>query len=302
MSGWKPRSELWILYSANNNFLTVCNPFVNRIIYFCGQSEFKIITMKKTFLSVALLAALSTTSFAQFKINAKAVSAASKGVKAATFSDADAAKLAKEAVDWMDANNPVAKEDDPYAIRLNKIFAKHKTEDGLALNYKVYLVKDINAFACADGSIRVFAALMDLMTDDEILSVIGHEIGHVKNKDTRDAIRAAYQRAAVTDAASSQSGIAAQLTESQLGQFANAFLESKYSRKQESEADDYGYDFLKRNGYDVMAMAGAFNKLADLSSGAQASNTQKMLSSHPDSKDRAQKVIEKAKKDGLYKN
>jgi putative metalloprotease len=86
-----------------------------------------------------------------------------------------------------------------------------------------------------------------------------------------------------------------------LGQFANAILKSKYSRKQESDADTYGYEFLKRNGYNVMAMAGAFNKLADLGSGAKASNTQKMLSSHPDSKDRAAKVEEKAKKDGLYK-
>ncbi|WP_300600198.1 M48 family metallopeptidase [Niabella sp.] len=257
--------------------------------------------MKKVVLSLAILTTLGTTSFAQFKLNSKTIGAAEKGVKAATFSDADAAKLASQAVEWMDANNPVARPEDPYAVRLNKIFAKHKSEDGLNLNYKVYMVKDINAFACADGSIRVFAALMDLMTDEEILSVIGHEIGHVKNKDTRDAIRAAYKRAAITDAAASQSGAVAQLSESQLGQFANAVLESKYSRKQESEADAYGYDFLKRNGYNVMAMASAFNKLADLSSGAKASNTEKMLSSHPDSKDRAAKVEEKAKQDGLYK-
>lgn len=257
--------------------------------------------MKKLVLSVAILATLGNTSYAQFKINSKTIGAAEKGLKAATFSDADAARLSKEAVDWMDANNPVAKDSDPYAVRLNKIFAKHKNEDGLALNYKVYLVRDINAFACADGSIRVFAGLMDLMTDEEILSVIGHEIGHVKNKDTRDAIRAAYKRAAISDAAASQSGVAAKLSDSQLGQFANAILESKYSRKQESDADGYGYNFLKKNGYNVMAMASAFNKLGELSGGAKASNTEKMLSSHPDSKDRAAKVEERAKKDGLDK-
>lgn len=257
--------------------------------------------MKRFLLSAILIAALTGASNAQIKLNTKAVGAVSKGVKAATFSDADAAKLAKEAVDWMDKNNPVAGADDAYTKRLNKLFGKHSNENGLALNYKVYLVKDINAFACADGSIRVFAALMDMMTDEEILSVIGHEIGHVKNKDTRDAVRDAYKRAAISDAAASQSGVAAKLTESQLGQFANAILSSKYNRKQESAADKYGYDFLKKNGYNVMAMASAFKKLASLSGGAEKSKTEKMLSSHPDSGQRSAQVEAWAKADGLYK-
>lgn len=257
--------------------------------------------MKKSVFTCMLLAAVAGTASAQLKLNNKTVGALDKGAKAVTFSDEDAAKLAKEAIDYMDKNNPVAGPTDPYTVRLNKIFEKHKNEDGLQLNYKVYKVVDINAFACADGSVRVFSALMDMMTDDELLAIIGHEIGHVKNHDTRDAMRAAYKRAAVSDAASSQSGVANTLTQSQLGDLANAMLESKYSRKQESQADDYGYEFLKKHNYKVMAMASAFKKLQSLSSGAQQSNMQKMLSSHPDSGERAEAVTKKAKKDGLDK-
>jgi putative metalloprotease len=33
---------------------------------------------------------------------------------------------------------------------------------------------------------------MDIMTDNELLAVIGHEIGHVKNQDTKDAMKSAY--------------------------------------------------------------------------------------------------------------
>lgn len=257
--------------------------------------------MKRTLFTCFALAMFAGSANAQFKLNNKSIGAAEKGVKAATFSDEDAAKLAKESVDWMDAHNPVADEKDPYTVRLNKIFANHKSEDGLKLNYKVYKVTDINAFACADGSIRVFSSLMDMMTDEELLAIIGHEIGHVKNHDTRDAMRAAYKRAAVSDAAASQSGVANALTESQLGEMANAMLESKYSRKQETEADNYGYDFMKKHKYNVMAMASAFKKLQSLGSGEKQSNMQKMLSSHPDSGARAASVEEKAKKDGLYK-
>ncbi len=124
---------------------------------------------------------------AKGRINGKTIGAVQNGAKALTFSNADAVKLSKEGVVWMDAHNPVAAATDPYAIRLEKIFGKHKNEDGLALNYKVYLVKDINAFACADDSLRVFSSLMDILTDDEILAVVGHEIGHVRNEDTNQS-------------------------------------------------------------------------------------------------------------------
>lgn len=266
--------------------------------------------MKKKIFSIALLSlylAFNTNDAnAQLntnRLNAKSIGAAEKGLKAATFSDEDAAKLASQGVQWMDEHNPVADANDPYAVRLNKIFSKHQSEGGLKLNYKVYKVTDINAFACADGSVRVFSSLMDIMTDDELLGVIGHEIGHVANKDTRDAIRAAYKKEALTDAAASQSGAVNAIAESQLGAFASAMIDSRYSRKQESEADDYSYNFMKKHGYDVTALASAFNKLAELegSSGAKRSKSEKMLSSHPESADRAAKVMEKAKKDGLAK-
>lgn len=252
--------------------------------------------------ALAILAGINSNAQINLKVNKRSVDAATKGVKALTFSDADAAKLAKEAVDWMDTHNEVAGPNDPYTRRLERIFGKHKNEDGLALNYKVYKVIDINAFACADGSVRVFSSLMDIMTDDELLAVIGHEIGHVHNHDTRDAMRDAYKRAALTDAVASQSGAIATLTDSQLGDLAAGMLSSKFSRKQESEADDYSYEFLKRNNYNVMAEVTAFQKLAKLSEGApEQSKTEKMFNSHPDSDKRAKKISEKATKDGLYK-
>lgn len=260
--------------------------------------------MKQLLLSFTVagfLLSVAPSASAQLKLNKKGIGAVGKGVKAATFSDADAAKLAAQAVEYMDTHNPVADENDPYTVRLKKLFSKHVNEGGLKLNFKVYKVVDINAFACADGSVRVFSSLMDIMTDDELLGIIGHEIGHVANKDTRDAIRAAYKREALTDAAASQSDAAATLSESELGSFASALLETKYSRKQESEADDYSYNFMKKYNYKVTALASAFQKFADMEkeAGDKRSKSEKMMSSHPESADRAAKVLEKAKKDGL---
>jgi putative metalloprotease len=237
----------------------------------------------------------------KISINERALGAVQKGMSGFMFSDADAANLSKPAVDKMDAENKVAGPKDAYTIRLNKVFGKHKSEAGLALNYKVYLIKEVNAFATADGSVRVFSGLMDIMDDNELLAVIGHEIGHVANHDSRDAMKAAYQKEALIDAAASQNEKVAAVTDGQIGKIANAILDSKHSRKQESDADLYAYEFLKRNKYDVNAEESAFNILAKMSEGTEASFIDKMMSSHPDSKDRAADAKSRAEADGLYK-
>lgn len=259
--------------------------------------------MKNTVIAlvVALTMANFNTANAQINLGERALGAVQKGLSGFMFSDADAAALSKQAVDKMDTENTVAGPKDPYTVRLNKVFGKHSAEDGLSLNYKVYLVKDVNAFATADGSVRVFSGLMDIMDDNELLAVIGHEIGHVANHDSRDAMKAAYQKEALIDAAASQSDKVAAVTDSQLGKIANALIDSKHSRSQESDADTYSYDFMKRNGYNVNAVESAFNILAKMSEGKEASFIDKMMSSHPDSKERAEKAKQRAETDGLYK-
>ena len=258
--------------------------------------------MRKIIFTAAVISVFSiSNSTAQINIGDRALGAVQKGLASLTFTDADAAMLSKQAVDKMDLENPVAGPNDGYAIRLNKVFARHSAENGLALNYKVYLIKDINAFATADGSVRVFSGLMDIMDDNQLLAVIGHEIGHVANHDTRDGMKAAYQKAAIIDAAASQSSKVAAVTDGQLGKIANAILDSKHSRKQESEADIYAYEFLKRNKYNVNAEEAAFNLLAKMAEGHEASFIDKMVSSHPEPKERAENARNRAKKDGLYK-
>lgn len=238
---------------------------------------------------------------AQINFGEKAMGALQKGVTGFMFSDADAAALSKAAVDKMDLEHIIATPTDSYAIRLNKIFEKHKNENGLVLNYKVYKISEVNAFATADGSVRVYSGLMDIMDDNELLAVIGHEIGHVANHDSRDAMKAAYKKEALIDAVSSQSDKLAAITDGQLAKLGSAMIDSKHSRKQESEADTYSYDFMKSNNYNVNAVESAFTILAKMSQGANATFLDRMMSSHPDSQERADNARKRAESDGLYK-
>ena len=168
----------------------------------------------------------TTTAYAQFKIGGKkinvgkVVQAGTDAAKAITLSDADIAAMSREYMQWMDTHNPLTKPDTEYGKRLEKLTGHIKEVDGLKVNFGVYEVVDVNAFACGDGSVRICAGLMDIMTDDEVMAVVGHEIGHVIHTDSKDAMKNAYIRSAVKNAAGIISEKLAQLTESQLGTIA----------------------------------------------------------------------------------
>ena len=86
----------------------------------------------------------------------------------------------------------------------------------------------------------------------------------------------------------------AKLTDSQLGDLVQAFSNAQFSQKQESAADDFGFDFCVQNGLDPYSMASALEKLAELSQGSQSSGLQRMFSSHPDSQKRAERMRARA--------
>ncbi|MBP3357059.1 MAG: M48 family metallopeptidase [Rikenellaceae bacterium] len=254
--------------------------------------------MRRILILAAVLICGALTAQAQFKIGGrtinakKAVQAVSDVATAATLSDADIARMSRESVEWMDAHNPI--DTGEYDARLKRLTAGITEVDGLKLNFKVYYVIDINAFACGDGSIRVFSSLMDIMDDDELMAIIGHEIGHVVHHDVRDAMKNAYLASAARNAAGAAGGTVGKLSESQLGDVAAAFMDARFSQKQEYEADEYGFEFSVKHGFSPYGMANGLNKLVELSKGAQASAIQKMFSSHPDSEKRAARMKQKA--------
>ena len=249
-------------------------------------------------LLIALCVAMPAA--AQFNLK-KAVSAVQKSAEALTLTDEQMAAYVKQSVEWMDKNNPVLPEDNPYVIRLRKLTANCKDADGIPLNFKVYDVIDVNAFACPDGSVRVFSSLMDIMSDDELMGVIGHEIGHVIKRHSKNALKQELLTGALMDAAGAANGKVAMLTDSQLGALGQTLMNAKYSQKQESEADDCGYDFLVANGLNPWGMSMAFEKLMGSEGGAKQSTIQKMFSSHPDTKKRIEKMAKRAQKDGYTK-
>ncbi|UUY07116.1 M48 family metalloprotease [Pseudomonas sp. J452] len=205
-------------------------------------------------------------------------------VQAATLSDAEVKSQADQACVQMDAEAPIAPADSEYSQRLDKIAANLGSQvNGTPVNYKVYLTDDVNAWAMANGCVRVYSGLMDLMTDNEVEGVLGHEMGHVALGHTKKAMQAAYATSAARNAAaSSGNGAAAALSSSQIGELGEELVNAQFSQSQESDADDFSFDLLTQRGVNREGLVTAFEKLAKLSSGESS-----MFDSHPASAERA---------------
>ncbi|HSC81865.1 MAG TPA: M48 family metallopeptidase [Chitinolyticbacter sp.] len=214
------------------------------------------------------------------------VKAGSKAVQAATLSDADVQSLSDQACVQSDAESSIAPAKDKYAKRLDKIAKGLGSEiNGRKVNYKVYLTSEVNAWAMANGCIRVYSGLMDLMTDDEVTGVIGHEIGHVALGHTKKAMQTAYAVSAARDVASSSGTRAATLADSELGNFTESLINAQFSQSQETDADNYSFDLLTQKKLKREGLVTAFQKLEQLGGGDHS-----MLSSHPASADRAKNI------------
>ncbi|MBC9251283.1 peptidase [Pseudomonas alcaligenes] len=212
------------------------------------------------------------------------ISSGLQAVQAVSLSDSDVKAMADEACVQMDEETSIAAPDSEYSQRLDMIAANLGSEiNGTPVNYKVYLTDEVNAWAMANGCVRVYSGLMDQMNDNEVEGVLGHEMGHVALGHTKKAMQTAYATSAARNvAASSGNSAVAALSSSQVGELGEALVNAQFSQSQESAADDFSFDLLKRRGIPLEGLASAFDKLAQLGGGDSS-----MFDSHPGSAERA---------------
>ncbi|MDR2219091.1 MAG: M48 family metalloprotease [Methylobacillus sp.] len=218
-----------------------------------------------------------------------------KAAKVATLSDDDLKQLTNQACAESDQQSKIAPAGSKYDTRLQKLGKLLGDKiDKQPVNYKVYMTNDVNAWAMANGCIRVYSGLMDLMNDDELLGVIGHEMGHVALGHSKKAMQTAYSLSIARDVVNKSGGeVAKTINSSQLGDLTEKFINAQFSQSQESAADDYSFDQLKARKLNLQGLVTAFQKLAELDGGQSS-----MMSSHPSSTDRAKHIetrIEKEK-------
>ena len=242
----------------------------------------------KQFTSIAALAALLSLSgcASDGSFDANKAMAVGMGVAQAVTLDEDSVKqTASLAAKEMDGKNQVAAATSAYAQRLAKITSGLKNYKGLNFDFKVYVAPEINAFAMADGTVRVYSGLMDAMPDDQVLAVIGHEIGHVYHKHSYAQMQQKILTDSAMQAAVSVGGVVGELTQGQLGQLAYVAVNAQFSQHDELESDQFAVKMLHSMGKDPYAMKRAIATL-ESKYGSESS----FLSSHPSNKDRIKRI------------
>ncbi|EON5650456.1 M48 family metalloprotease [Escherichia coli] len=205
------------------------------------------------------------------------LSSGAEAFQAYSLSDAQVKTLSDQACQDMDSKATIAPANSEYAKRLTTISrALGDNINGQPVNYKVYMAKD-------------------MMTDNEVEAVLGHEMGHVALGHVKKGMQVALGTNAIRVAAASAGGIVGSLSQSQLGDLGEKLVNSQFSQRQEAEADDYSYDLLRQRGISPAGLATSFEKLAKLEEGRQSS----MFDDHPASAERAQHIRDRMSADGV---
>ncbi len=174
---------------------------------------------------------------------------------------------------------------DPQAVRLRAIaarivpFAPSWNRRAAEWKWEVHLIisDQLNAFCMPGGKIAFYSGLLAQLqlTDDEVATVMGHEMAHALREHAREQMGKKLATRAGANLLSAVLG---------LGNVGNTLLDMgtqvaalKFSRSDESEADIVGMDLAARAGYDPRAGVALWNKMLQASKGAPA----EFLSTHP---------------------
>ncbi len=172
-----------------------------------------------------------------------------------------------------------------YVQRVGARLAATSERPDLPWQFRVVDDQAVNAFALPGGFIYVTRGILaDLNNEAELASVIGHEIGHVT---ARHSVNQASK------AQLAQLGLAiGVLVKPELERYAGAaqaglgLLFLKFSRDDESQADQLGLRYMRRAGYDPRQMPDVFALLTRVSQASGGSRVPEWLETHPDPENR----------------
>lgn len=170
------------------------------------------------------------------------------------------------------------------------------TEDIRYFRWEFNLIasNQVNAFCMPGGKIVVYEGILPVArTDDELATVIAHEVAHAVAKHSNERLSQAILRQYGGQALGqilSGSSAGAQVVGNILYNVGGKLIfELPYSRKQEYEADQIGLYLMALAGYDYHNAPNLWVKMASRSGGG---NQSEVISSHPNDQNRIKAIRE----------
>ena len=179
-----------------------------------------------------------------------------------------------------------------YVSALGTQMARASERPSLPWSFTVIDDAQVNAFALPGGPIFITRGILTHMNSEaQLVSVLGHEIGHITAKHSVQQL---------SQAQLAQIGIiAAVIVKPSLAQFGDlasqglGLLFLKFGRDDETQADDLGFKYMTTAGYSPTEMAEMFRTLQRLGGGSNEGRVPEWLSTHPDPGNRVQKTLDR---------
>jgi predicted Zn-dependent protease len=243
----------------------------------------------KTMLVVALLA-FTTPAYAQFGgllDKVQRVADAKKKIGDLIFSEEEERTIGSQVSEKVRQRFGVVQ--DPaihkYVTLVGTLVTQASDRPALGWRFIVLDTDGVNAFAAPGGFVHITRGALALIdTESELASVIGHEVAHVTEKHTINAIQKNSAQSLATDMTiANRSAL--------LGRVANLaydqVLEGSFDRDDEIEADKVSTELASKAGY--APTLGAFlARLAERNRDQPARNG--LFASHPETTERVQRL------------
>lgn len=172
--------------------------------------------------------------------------------------------------------------------RIGQRCAKASLRPGLLYKFHVIQSRQINGFSLPGGHIYVTTALLSLANENELASVLAHEVGHIVARHSLKTLKKSQEYDDIAKQLGELTGVVGDVGRDlgvALGRMIGAGFLTVHSRDEEREADFLGVRTMPRAGFEPQGMITMFQKLQRIEA-QDSSLLGTLFSDHPDAEER----------------
>jgi len=172
--------------------------------------------------------------------------------------------------------------------RLGQACARSSLRPNLTYKFHVIQNREINGFSLPGGHIYATTALIKMANDNELGSVLCHEVGHVVARHSLKTLKKSREYDDIANSLGELTGVAGSIAHDlgvALGKMGGALMLTVHTREEEREADFLGVRAMPGASLDPQGMITMFQKLLKMEE-QHSDLLGSLFSDHPDAQER----------------
>jgi len=172
--------------------------------------------------------------------------------------------------------------------RLGQRCARVSLRPSMLYKFHVIQSREINGFSIPGGHVYITTAMLKLANDDELASVLAHEVGHIVARHSLKTLKQKQEYDDIAKSLGELTGVVGDVGRDlgvALGQIVGQGFLAVHTRDEEREADFLGVRGMASAGFNPQGMVTMFQKLLRIEE-QNADLLGTLFSDHPDAQER----------------